>query len=261
MFIPHSAQIPTPQSVQAPIGAREANERLRPYLNAMAQTNTLISLHPRKGRGGLKRVFAALIIALVVATPTVLQSYFGFGISPVLSGSMSPFAQPGDAFITVERPVSQLSVGDIVTLHVADSKALYAHRIIEIREQSGGIKRIVTKGDANPNAEEDPFMASPQSMVPVTLFSVKWIGYVLVYLTSVQGRQAGLALMVIANVLMLLLSLFKKPTKEISSKSQSIYKGLYEESLENSVNEYKKREIYRDLYEEAHWELQTNREK
>ncbi len=261
MVFPYSALIITPQSVQASNGAREANERLEPYLISMAQVSTRKSLHSKKRGGGLKRVFAGLIIALVVATPTVLQSYFGFGISPVLSGSMSPFAEAGDAFITVERPVSQLSVGNIVTLHIADSEAFYAHRIIEIREQSGGIKRIVTKGDANPTAEEDPFMASPESMVPVTLFSVKWIGYVLVYLTSVQGRQAGLALIVIANVLMLLLTLFKKPTKEISSRGQDIYKGLYEESYESAVKENKKREIYRDLYEEAHWELQTIREK
>ena len=247
--------------MQATNGAREAYERLQPYLIAMARTDTRKNLHSKKRRGGLKRVFAALIIILFVAAPTVLQSYFGFGISPVLSGSMAPFAQPGDAFITVKRAVSQLSYGDIVTLQLADSQALYAHRIIEVREQSGGIRRIVTKGDANPTAEENPFMASPESMVPVTLFSVKWIGNVLVYLTSAQGRQAGLALIVIANVLMLLLKLFKKPTKEISSSGQDIYKGLYEESYENSVNEHKKKEIYRDLYEEAHWELQTIREK
>lgn len=261
MAFPYSALIITPQSVQASNGAREANERLAPYLISMAQVLTRKSPHSKKRGGGLKRVFAGLIIALVVATPTVLQSYFGFGISPVLSGSMSPFAEAGDAFITVERPVSQLSVGNIVTLQVADSQALYAHRIIEVRKMSDGLTRIVTKGDANPTAEEDPFLASPQSMVPVTIFSIKWIGYVLVYLTSVQGRQAGLALIVIANVLMLFLSLFKKPTKEISSRGQDIYKELYEESYENAANEYKKREIYRDLYEEAHWELQTIREK
>jgi signal peptidase I len=227
----------------------------------MALTSTRNNLQPKKSLGGLKRVFAALIILLVVATPTVLQSYFGFGISPVLSGSMSPFAQPGDAFITVKRPVSQLSVGDIVTLQLADSRALYAHRIIEVRELSGGIKRIVTKGDANPTAEENPFMASPQTMVPVTIFSVKWIGYVLVYLTSAQGRQAGLALIVIANVLMLLLSLFKKPAKKISSSGQNIYRGLYKESSENAINEKKKKEIYRDLYEQTHWKQQAIKEK
>ena len=227
----------------------------------MARADTRNKLHSKKGRGGLKRVFAALIIVLFVAAPPVLQSYFGFGISPVLSGSMAPFAQSGDAFITVKRPVSQLVYGDIVTLQLADSQALYAHRIIEVRELSGGMRRIVTKGDANPSAEEYPFMASPQSMVPVTLFSVKWVGYVLAYLTSAQVRQAGLALILIANLLMLLLWLFKKPAKKISSEGLDIYKGLYEESNEKSISEYKKKEIYRDLYEEAHWKLQTISEK
>ena len=227
----------------------------------MTRTDTPNKLHSKKGRGGLKRVFTVLIIALFVAAPTVLQSFFGFGISPVLSGSMAPFAQPGDAFITVKRPVSQLVYGDIVTLQLADSQALYAHRIIEVRELSGGLRRIVTKGDANPTAEEDPFMASPASMVPVTLFSVKWVGHALVYLTSAQGRQAGLAFIVIANVLMLLLSLFKKPAKKISSRGQDIYKGLFKESNEKSIKDNRKHEIYRDLYENAHWELLTIREK
>ena len=243
------------------MGAREANERLQPYLIFVAWADTVKKLHGKNRRGGLKRVFAALLIILFVAAPTVLQSSFGFGISPVLSGSMAPFAQPGDAFITVKRPASQLSYGDIVTLQLADSQALYAHRIIEARELSDGTRRIVTKGDANPTAEEDPFIASGQTMVPVTLFSVKWIGYVLAYLTSAQGSQTGLALIIIANVLMLLLWLFKKPAKKISSKGPDLYKGLYEESNEKSINECKKKEIYRELYEEAYWELQTIREK
>lgn len=144
---------------------REPNERLRPYFDSVAQILTGKSLHSKMRGGGLKRVSAVLIIALVLATPAVLQSYFGFGISPVLSESMSPFA------------------------------------------------------------------------------------------------QVGLALIVIAIVLMLLLSLFKKPTKEISSRGQDIYKRLYEESYEKSIIECKKKEMYRDLYEEAHWKLQTFSEK
>lgn len=214
-----------------------------------------------RGSKGFKRVLITLVLVFFVAAPTILQSSFGVGISPVLSGSMAPFAQPGDVFLTVERPASQLAVGDIVTLQVAGSNALYAHRIIEIGEQSSGIRRIVTKGDANSTAEVDPFMAASQSQVPVTLVRVKWLGHLLVFLTSPQGRQAGLSLIIIANVLMLLLSLFKKPPKKIASQGQQIYRGLYEESHEDSINEIKKREIYRDLYSEAHWQLQTIREK
>lgn len=214
-----------------------------------------------RGRKVLMCLFIGLTVALFVAAPTMLQRSVGLGISPVLSGSMAPFAEPGDIFITVERAAAQLAVGDIVTLQVADSNALYAHRIIEVTEQQGGIRRIVTKGDANPTAEENPFMAASQSLVPVTVMRVKWIGHVLVFLTSAQGRQAGLSLIVIANVFMLLLSLFKKPSKKISPQGQDIFKGLYEESYEDSINEIKKKEIYRDLYAEAHWQLQTIKEK
>lgn len=239
----------------------EVYERFEPYLLAMGHREKQLQKRGSKGRKALSRLLVGLTVAIFVAAPAVLQSSVGLGISPVLSGSMAPFAEPGDIFITVERAAAKLAVGDIVTLQVADSNALYAHRIIEVSEQQGGIRRIVTKGDANPTAEENPFMASSQSLVPVTVMRVKWIGHVLVFLTSAQGRQAGLSLIVVANVLMLLLALFKKPSKKIASQGQDIFKGLYEESYEDSINEIKKKEIYRDLYTEAHWQLQTIKEK
>ena len=206
----------------------------------------------------IKAISVLFVIALVAA-PTVLHNSFGYGISPVLSGSMRPYAQPGDAFITIIRPASDLKVGDIVTLHSANSADLYAHRIIELRELNG-LVRIITKGDANPTAEEDPFLVSPDEQVPVTIARILWIGKVLVYLTSVQGRQAGLILMVVANVLALVLSMFKKKVKERNLRLEQVYKDLYVEARATKANDQKKMQLYKELYAESRNELHTIKE-
>ena len=210
-------------------------------------------------RKNISRIFSTLLILFLVGAPTILHNYYGFGISPVLTGSMRPFTQPGDAFITINRTASELKVGEVVTLHSADSDSFYAHRIVDIREQNG-LRRIITKGDANTVAEANPYMVSPITEVPVALYRVKWIGSVLVYLTSIQGRQAGLAFLVIANVLALVLSLFKKPTKKVLSRSERVIRELYAEMSAKEKLENAKKEIYQGLYKEAHAQLRTIKE-
>lgn len=205
------------------------------------------------------KTLAVIFISGIVATPTLLHNFYGYGISPVLSGSMRPLAQPGDAFVTVDKPASELKVGNIVTLRTADSQTLYAHRIVEIRDIDGAI-RIFTKGDSNPTAEADPFIVSPLTEVPVTIARVMWIGHVLVYLTSVQGRQAALSLIVVANILTLILAMFKKKIEERNFHLEQVYKDLYVEAHETKIKEIKKMQLYKELYVESRKELQTIKE-
>lgn len=207
---------------------------------------------------GVKALAAVFVITLVAA-PTILHTYYGFGISPVLSGSMRPSIQPGDALITVERLATTLKVGDIVTLHSVKTKDFYAHRITDLRPLNGQV-RIVTKGDANPSPEVDPFVVSPNAKVPVTLISIKWLGHVLVYLTSTQGQRAALNLIVIANILALLLAMFKKKVKEQNPLAMKIYKQLFNEAQFINAQDTKKLQVYKDLYEESRKELQTTKE-
>jgi signal peptidase I len=206
------------------------------------------------------RGLSALFVISLVGAPTILHNNYGYGISPILSGSMRPYAQPGDAFITVKRPASVLKVGDIVTLHSEASMDLYAHRIVDIRPFNGGI-RIVTKGDANPTPEADPYLVSPTAQVPVTLYSVPKIGSVLVYMTSLQGRQAGLILVVVANVLALLLAMFKKKIAAGNPRREQIYEELYTESRKDNSHEAMKMQMYKELYTESQLALSMTKEK
>jgi len=207
----------------------------------------------------ISRVFGWTLVLALVATPSILHSQIGLGISPILSSSMSPAAEPGDAFITINKPASTLKVGDIVTLKRADSGAFFAHRIIEIREQSG-LLRIVTKGDANELSEEDPYMVSGLVEVPMTVLRVKYIGYVLAYLTSLQGKQLALTLIVLANLMVLILFLFRKKIVIGISKAEEVFRSLYADNLVTHHKEVQRSETYKDLYEQTRRELQELKE-
>jgi signal peptidase I len=207
----------------------------------------------------ISRTFGWVFVLALVATPSILHSQIGLGISPILSSSMSPAAEPGDAFITINKPASTLKVGDIVTLKEAESGAFFAHRIIEIREQSG-LLRIVTKGDSNQLSEEDPYMVSGLVEVPMTVLRVKYIGYALAYLTSLQGKQFALTLIVLANLMVLILFLFRKKIVIGISKAEAVFRSLYADSLLTHHKEVQRSDTYKDLYEQTRRELQELKE-
>ena len=79
------------------------------YLQDMRKTAT-------KGRKVRNLVFVVLTVIIAVI-PAILTSKFGFGISPILTGSMQPVANPGDVFITRLVPASSLKVGDIIAIN------------------------------------------------------------------------------------------------------------------------------------------------
>jgi signal peptidase I len=207
----------------------------------------------------ISRLFAWIFVLALVATPSILHSKVGLGISPILSSSMSPAAEPGDAFITINKAASTLKVGDIVTLRETDSGAFFAHRIVEIREQSG-LLRIVTKGDANQLSEENPYMVSGLVEVPMTVMRVKYIGYVLAYLTSLQGKQLALTLIVLANLMVLILFLFRKKIVVGISRAEEVFRSLYADTLLTHRKEVQRSNTYKDLYEQTRRELQELKE-
>lgn len=175
------------------------------------------------------KLFMWAFSLLLVALPSVLHSVAGIGIAPILTGSMRPYAQPGDIFITKTTKASQLQVGDIIVVHSAATGVIYAHRIAQITGYNG-LVRIFTKGDSNGAAEIDPYLTSPDAAVPRNIVRVKWLGHLMIYLNSTRGRQAGLGFLVSANVLLLTTFLFKKKVIK-TSKVEDIYRELYLEEM------------------------------
>ena len=254
---------------------REIRVRFNRYLRhmtAIQQFGTSASATgSRISRAMIIKLAGAVLVALFVVAPSLLFHFVGIGLSPILTGSMEPQVSPGDVLVTKTIPVNEIQVGDVIALVSQETNVLYAHRVVEIREQSG-LFRIVTKGDANQEADLAPYLASPNDVVAKSVATVPWIGHPLVYLTSVQGRQASLSLIVTANIIAVFLWLFKEQIQQISEKAYQLYRDLYAEaqaskiegdkavrvfrdlfadSQESAAQEHKESRVYRDLFDES----------
>ena len=203
----------------------------------------------KASRKGFLKVLSGLLAALFIAAPSVAHSQFGIGFSPILTGSMRPYAYPGDLFISKTTKASNLKVGDIILVTSQSTGVFYSHRIVSLTKENGSL-RIITKGDANAAPEATPFLVGTNELVPRSIARVKWIGRPLVYISSVQGRQAALALIVIANLIALILFLFRKKPVEVNPLSGAVYKDLYAE--EQAAREKSERElrVFKELFEE-----------
>ena len=207
-----------------------------------------------RGQSKSKRVGRVILVLLALAiaiAPAILTSKFGYGFSPILTGSMVPAAQPGDVFITRLTPASTLNVGDVIAVNNQVTGVYYSHRIVDIRDFNGAL-RVITKGDANDAADRDPFIVSKYALVSKAIGTVPYVGRPMVYMNTVQGRQTAASILVVANVLTLFAFLFRK--KIVSSLTpERVYKELYSE-------ERMKNQQYRDLIDNLQESLAIERE-
>lgn len=209
-----------------------------------------MSKNVSKGRKVRNYIFVAIAISLAVA-PAILTSKFGYGFSPILTGSMEPAANPGDVFLTRLTPASTLRVGDIIAVNNQSTGVYYSHRIAEIRDFNGAL-RIITKGDANESADRDPFIVSRIAQVSLVEKTIPYIGRPMVYMNTVQGRQTAASFLVVANILGLFAFLFRK--KIVASLTpERVYKELYIEERRNNQQ-------YRDLIDNLQESLAIERE-
>lgn len=106
-----------------------------------------------------------VLISLIIVVQKVTnnkESFFGYRIFRVQTGSMIPKYQIGDVILVKEKDANNIKVGDDVTYlgEAASVKGLLiTHRVIDIEEKDG--KRIFhTKGIAN--NLEDPAITGNQ---------------------------------------------------------------------------------------------------
>ena len=197
-----------------------------------------------------KGIFIAIALSAAIL-PAILTSQFGFGFSPILTGSMRPSANPGDVFITRLVKASEISVGDVIAVNNQATGTYYSHRVEEIRNLNGTL-RITTHGDANEVADREPYMVSPIGTISKVQFRIPAIGRPLVYLNTVQGRQLATSFLVIANLLSLFAFLFRK--KIVANLiPERVYRELY-------IEERRSSQQYRDLFDNLQDSLAIERE-
>ena len=115
----------------------------------------------RRGLTVAARLAANLLLALAVLAllglavgPRVLP----YRTTTMLTGSMVPLIDPGDVAVTTAEPVSQVAVGQVLTIQApTPDHRIVTHRVVAVQRGADGSVSIRTKGDANQG--EDPWLA------------------------------------------------------------------------------------------------------
>lgn len=134
----------------------------------------------------------ATLLFIGVAAFAVGGFVFHLGLSPVLTGSMTPTFRAGDALITRPVPVSSLRPGDVAVFVPPGESAPYAHRITSVTPTADGGVVVTTWGDANPAPDAwHATLNGPQVSRVVT--TVPDVGRVMVAVSSPLARALAIA--------------------------------------------------------------------
>jgi signal peptidase I len=126
---------------------------------------------PGRLRRGLARVGDAFLTVAAIAGVLGLLLFLGIQTGRlqtlvVVSGSMIPTYEVGDAIVSRRVPASTLEVGDVVSVFTRDG-VLVTHRIVGIDEGPDGPARTLTlRGDNNPVDDPEPYVV-PDALVPM----------------------------------------------------------------------------------------------
>lgn len=144
-------------------------------------------------RTAAKRTVGVVVgIAIVPALVALaLLPLFGMRTMIVLSGSMSPTFDTGDAVVVAETPPDEVAIGDVITYAGYGTDRLTTHRVIDIREVDGQL-HYRTQGDANP--DPDPNLAPAAGLQGEVRLAVPHLGWMLSPLMTRTGKLLILGL-------------------------------------------------------------------
>ncbi|MFC0316353.1 signal peptidase I [Gordonia phosphorivorans] len=93
---------------------------------------------------------AVALLAALVVVPRLT----GSTAYTVLTGSMEPTYPPGTLIVVKPTAGDQLEAGDVITFQPeSGNPSVTTHRIVSIVYDASGVRRFITKGDANNTAD------------------------------------------------------------------------------------------------------------
>jgi len=152
------------------------------------------------GRRLLNVVAVLLLVAAVVpfVTFAVPQVVGGNHSYVVLTGSMRPTINPGDAVIDAKVNPATLERGDVITFTRPDSKFPTTHRIVAVQQTNDG-PAFKTRGDANDGP--DPWTVPATDVVGRVMVTIPYLGFVVQFVQSTGGFVALVVLPIVLLVL------------------------------------------------------------
>ena len=157
----------------------------------------LPALAPARRRRGRVRAIAGTL-GLLLVVPVVLGMValaslpsFDMRLLVVMSGSMEPTIDTGDAVVVRTADPATVAVGDVITYRGYGTDRLTTHRVIDVRDVDGD-RHFRTQGDAN--GSPDPNLAPAGGVVGRVVLRLPRFGWVALQLQRPQVRLVALAL-------------------------------------------------------------------
>ena len=161
-----------------------------------------------------------LLVAFVLIGPRL-----GWGIHPVLTGSMEPALKVGGLIITRPEKIQDIKVDDIITFDVSEGYKV-THRIVGIEMLEGKLW-FQTKGDANEEPEPN-LVSSEEGIMRKVVFHIPYLGFAAVFM---QKKLAFFLL--IAIPALILIGIFTrdiwKGIREVEEKKRKKWKHVLRE--------------------------------
>lgn len=160
----------------------------------------------------LNVLFNIFVIITVIAV-----GFVGFNVFSrakgyaVVTDSMVPVFSRGDVVFVRQADFDTLNEGDIVTVVFQDGSGYFTHRIASIDHEVG---IFTTKGDAN--EAEDPQPSSASQIVGKVWYSVPLLGYVSIFISSLNMTKISVILAVVLIVIIALTAIIQKSRKSKS---------------------------------------------
>jgi len=129
---------------------------------------------------------AAALVVVGALLAMTLPAFAGFHTVTVMSGSMGSALRVGSVAVTQPIEAADVHEGDIVAFSASERTAPVLHRVVAITVDEDGHRIATTRGDANDASDQHPLILDGDGERVV--YSVPWVGYLLVFVQSGTGR-------------------------------------------------------------------------
>ncbi len=183
---------------------------------------------------------------------------FGYSFFRVATGSMEPTLPVGTLLITQETDIAEVQVKDIICFRSKDSQMLgrvITHRVVEVREGSDGMPRLLTKGDANLSA--DGYYVTADNYIGLVVWNSQEGGAATAVM-SILNSQTGFLLCIVFPVLLIGSFLLRSSIRQIREGIDEAIAELEAEAKpvkETKAHVEISQEEYMEMYERVKQQL------
>ncbi len=131
-------------------------------------------------------------VFIAAAAAFLLMRMFGYVPYTVVSGSMEPVYPVGSLVFVKNIPHESVKVGDSISFVLDKNLNVATHRVVKISDNK---QYFYTKGDANDTVDAAPVYY--KNILGRTEFSIPYLGYASIWLSSSVGKACAIILLVV----------------------------------------------------------------